>query len=254
MSKYTVRYACGHGEHTEQLYGKEAERQRKIAWMESEVVCPECFKKKAQEKAQAEGLIFNMAVNTIPGQRVVYITAWFTGDTRPHKEAIKALGFHWGDMPPMSMMDYVSIRKPPVAWWDQWEYKLTDLIAKLGVDAMSEHIASEIKRIEALVRHLPLADKKMPSSILDLYALGQEAAAAKGEADKLSQLVRPLRPEWARGKKWNCKIYGNVKHGYRVYFDGEETSITNEQQVELAAYLTEYTAYTEAVEKIKKGG
>jgi hypothetical protein len=255
MAKYTVKYACGHGTHVEQLYGKEKDRQWRISKMEQDMVCPECYKKMAQEKAQAEGLIFNMAVNAVPGQRVVYITAWFTGDTKPHKEAIKALGgFGWGELPGMSMMDYISIRKPPKAWWNQWEYKLTDLISKMGVAAMSEHIASEIKRIEAIVSHLPLADKKMHSSALDLHALGHEAEAAKNEADKLSQLVKPLRPEWARGKKWNMKIYGAAKYGWRVYFDGDEINITNEQQKELSEYLAAYGSYSAAVEKIKKGG
>ena len=54
--KYTVKYSCGH-EGTVELFGKESERERKIAWYEREGICPECYaaaRKAEQEKAEAE--------------------------------------------------------------------------------------------------------------------------------------------------------------------------------------------------------
>lgn len=53
--KYTVTYSCGHT-HEVQLYGKTADRERKIKWMEEQAVCPDCYKaqKEATAKAQAE--------------------------------------------------------------------------------------------------------------------------------------------------------------------------------------------------------
>ena len=54
MAQYTYPYLCGHGHGTVRLYGKESERQRKLAWYADTFVCPECFKKqKAEEDAAA---------------------------------------------------------------------------------------------------------------------------------------------------------------------------------------------------------
>ena len=54
MAKYTVNYSCGHTA-TIDLWGKVADRERKIKWLEQSGSCPECFKaQKAAEKAEAE--------------------------------------------------------------------------------------------------------------------------------------------------------------------------------------------------------
>ena len=54
MAKYKITYACGHTAEV-QLYGKEAERQKKIAWY-STINCPECEAHEQKEKAEAAGL------------------------------------------------------------------------------------------------------------------------------------------------------------------------------------------------------
>lgn len=54
MAQYTYPYLCGHGHGTVRLYGKESDRQRKLAWYADTFVCPECYKKqKAEEDAAA---------------------------------------------------------------------------------------------------------------------------------------------------------------------------------------------------------
>lgn len=50
--KYSVTYACGHTK-TVQLYGKNSERERKIAWMET-IICPDCYKAKLEAEREAE--------------------------------------------------------------------------------------------------------------------------------------------------------------------------------------------------------
>jgi hypothetical protein len=53
MAKYTITYSCGHTGEI-QLFGKMDERDRKIAWLEREGLCPECYKaRKEQEHAEA---------------------------------------------------------------------------------------------------------------------------------------------------------------------------------------------------------
>ena len=61
MAKYQITYSCGH-EATIQLFGKESDRQRKIEWLESEGLCPDCYKAKiAKEHAEASAKAYEAA-------------------------------------------------------------------------------------------------------------------------------------------------------------------------------------------------
>lgn len=54
MAKYIITYKCGHTA-TVQLYGKHAERQRKIAWYAT-IDCPDCQAEYNRKKAEESGL------------------------------------------------------------------------------------------------------------------------------------------------------------------------------------------------------
>ncbi len=51
MAKYTVIHSCGH-EVVHHLLGKQADRLRKIEWMESQL-CPECYREELKKERQA---------------------------------------------------------------------------------------------------------------------------------------------------------------------------------------------------------
>ena len=53
--KYEVKMSCGHVE-TVELFGKTADRERKIAWLEKNGICEECKKaeREAADRAAAE--------------------------------------------------------------------------------------------------------------------------------------------------------------------------------------------------------
>lgn len=53
MAKYTVKFSCGH-EATIELFGKDVDRKRKIAYFEENGLCPECYAA-AREVEKAEG-------------------------------------------------------------------------------------------------------------------------------------------------------------------------------------------------------
>lgn len=54
MSKYTIKYACGHGDFEENLVGKVSDRQGRADWLANNKVCPDCYKAiKASEEAAA---------------------------------------------------------------------------------------------------------------------------------------------------------------------------------------------------------
>ena len=59
MAKYDVTYACGHTE-TVNLYGKTSERERKIAWMEENCICPACYKAEQQAKAAETNAAYDL--------------------------------------------------------------------------------------------------------------------------------------------------------------------------------------------------
>jgi len=48
MAKYSITFTCGH-EETHQLFGRHREKERRIEWMENNMVCSECYKKQIQE-------------------------------------------------------------------------------------------------------------------------------------------------------------------------------------------------------------
>lgn len=47
--KYDVKFACGHTS-TVELFGKTAERERKIAFYEKNYLCPDCYKDMKEEE------------------------------------------------------------------------------------------------------------------------------------------------------------------------------------------------------------
>lgn len=54
MAKYKITYKCGHTAEV-QLYGKYADREKKIAWYAT-INCPDCDASEQREKAEAAGL------------------------------------------------------------------------------------------------------------------------------------------------------------------------------------------------------
>ena len=52
MAKYQVTYACGHTD-TIQLYGKEADREKRLAYLAT-IDCPDCYHNKQLQAAKAQ--------------------------------------------------------------------------------------------------------------------------------------------------------------------------------------------------------
>ena len=59
MGKYDVTYSCGHTG-TVDLFGKNTERERKIAWMERECLCPDCYKAAKRKEEKERGLLYDV--------------------------------------------------------------------------------------------------------------------------------------------------------------------------------------------------
>ena len=86
--KYNVEYSCGH-KGTVELFGPTKDRESKIEWYEHEALCPECYKKRMEEKKKEMGLVADVRLNAggllynAPDDEDIAIV--FYGDTYPHK-------------------------------------------------------------------------------------------------------------------------------------------------------------------------
>lgn len=90
--KYTLVFGCGH-EDTVTLFGKMDERDRKLEYFKAHGLCKECYKKMCREKEEEEGLIFN--IKSLPNDKGVNFKVWYSGNTFPYKDEIKACGYWW---------------------------------------------------------------------------------------------------------------------------------------------------------------
>ena len=113
MAKYNITYSCGH-EGTVQLFGKSEERERKIKYYEEFGLCTECYKKQKQEENAKLGFLIGGSVaDTLSEKGEIQICLSFAGDTLPHKEEIKTLGYRWTAVD-ASQMAYM--HKPDMGW------------------------------------------------------------------------------------------------------------------------------------------
>ena len=88
MAKYKIRYSCGHGEHTVEVFGSSRERKEKLDWYEKNFTCPSCWKAAKQTEPIRAEIIDNMFSNGV----------WLVltqGDTYSIKETLKEKGFKW---------------------------------------------------------------------------------------------------------------------------------------------------------------
>ena len=113
MAKYNITYSCGH-EGTVQLFGKSEERERKIKYYEEFGLCTECYKKQKQEENAKLGFLIGGSVaDTLSEKGEIQVCLSFAGDTLPHKEEIKTLGYRWTAVD-ASQMAYM--HKPDMGW------------------------------------------------------------------------------------------------------------------------------------------
>ena len=94
MSKYTIKYACGHGDFEENLVGKVSDRQGRADWLANNKVCQDCYKAiKAAEEADAPK---NAKIVLITASEPV-IAIEVTGQIDCNKDALYAAGYRWSD-------------------------------------------------------------------------------------------------------------------------------------------------------------
>lgn len=216
--KYTVRFSCGH-EGVVELFGKNCERERKLAYFQDCGMCPDCYKKSKQEEAEKESLVVHVSAEAdINSEGMPLFTIWISGNTKPVKDEIKQAGFRWGE--------YIHdvFAQPTYAW---------------QVTVSQESIEDYVARAIAIG-----AEYSDDNNYMDSV----NARIAKDAAEKWHRvhdgITKPKAPEKLKGHKWNNKVYGK-KGSFRVYLDGAETFLTDEE----AEIIKEYVAAKENYRK-----
>lgn len=233
MAQYTVLMSCGH-EDTVYLFGKGSERERKIKGFEAYGLCKACYKKKMEEKAKAEGLVFNATplpnIDQDNGDMLADI--WFSGNTKPYKDDIKSLGYWWGER--TSVYDINKMERPELCW---------------GKTVSIKNLNAEIEKAISIGATSVVKDKSR-YAMTSYYTALDNHKKWVGKNNRIASIPKPNVPDVLKNCKWNQKIYGKSGN-YSIYPNGEKVMITNEQAKEIEDYLKEKEEYSKKVAEIK---
>lgn len=224
MAKYNINYACGHGSIEKQLYGKDSERRNYIAWAESNMVCPDCYKAKKLEEDKIAEKVATLCL--VPALEPI-ISIEISGQIEENKESLYNLGYRWSDSTKDGLFGYFSMNKP--------KRTLALLIKVESKEQMTYDVAKHYKDLNTLGYVL----KNNINPIDVQYLLRQ--ITEKQEKDEIIKNdpkpeVSPLRKrieklEETSGKKWNGKIYGK-KGSYNFYVSNVMYNATDAEVVE----------------------
>lgn len=236
MANYSVRFSCGH-EGTVSLFGKNSDREKKIKWYEENGLCTECYKSKKRAEEAAVPLTLNHTINALrvddaTGEPIVILS--FSGNAYEVKDKIKALGYMWCDSYPSDFK--TSVISTGYAW--RKEIKLSELEAE----------TEKAKNMGAVINAKGISD--------DMEALNLQNALRLQEKWKEKQALKakinkPEAPFILKGHRWNNTVYG-VKGRYRVYLDGNETYLTDEQADEVKKYVAAKIEYKKKIAELEE--
>lgn len=227
--KYTVTYSCGHTG-TVQLYGKTEERERKIKYYEEYGLCPECYKKQKQEENEKMGLVLCSTIEyELSRKGEIQVQLSFRGDTKPHKDEIKALGYRWTVLDDTQIL---STARPEMGWAKIVPYECMKEEKEKALSIGAREATMEEK--EKLVQKNRF-EEMLAAQILFKKEHGKELQKQQEQEEKLTDLLKE-EPDFIKGRRWNQKIYGKAGN-YSIYPDGEKINISDEQAETLKDYL-----------------
>lgn len=227
--KYTVTYSCGHTG-TVQLYGKTEERERKIKYYEEYGLCPECYKKQKQEENEKMGLVLCSTIEyELSRKGEIQVRLSFRGDTKLHKNEIKALGYRWTVLDDTQIL---STARPEMGWAKIVPYECMKEEKEKALSIGAREATMEEK--EKLVQKNRF-EGMLAAQILFKKEHGKELQKQQEQEEKLTDLLKE-EPDFIKGRRWNQKIYGKAGN-YSIYPDGEKINISDEQAEALKNYL-----------------
>ena len=232
MAKETIMMSCGH-EETVELLGKRTERDRKIEYYKAYGLCKACYRKKCEEEEAKMGLYLNVSIyprlNEEDGGILLFL--WFSGNTRAHKDDIKALGYSWAQS---EVTDDEQRVRRELCW---------------GKLIGAEELDGEIEKAVAIGAESRLPDTGL--SGLKWYRMvldDQEDWMARQK--ELASVPKPEVPEVVKGRCWNGKLYGGKEKS--VYLDGEQVVLTDAEVEEIKTYQSEKKEYQKKISELKR--
>lgn len=238
--KYEVKMSCGHTE-TVNLFGKDADRKRRIEYLENYGLCTECYKKQKAEEDREKGFLFKACYNSMINGRTgeIEMTVWFEGDTKPHKDEIKGLGgFRWGQK------DF-----PKDPWKDDF-FCWSKIIKE-------DQLENEVEKARSIGAEVVLP-KERTKEFASSQAAHETALSShkywlekqQKKKDLKVQMVPPV-PDVIAGKRWNGTVYG--KEGNRsIYIDNKQIKVDDALAAELEEYNQKYDEYLKKTDEIER--
>lgn len=234
MAKYDVTFSCGH-EQTVELFGKYADRERKIKFYKEEGLCTECYKNRKREEEAEMPLTLNIGLNVFFNHDAPFELS-FGGNSYQVKDDIKELGFRWREID--SGFESIFAMKPNYAW---------------AKNVTFENINEEVKKIK----------ERFPEIVIKRAFTDTDVAAFQHMQEKenenetacqaeLAEIEKPEKPACYPTGKWNGKFYGGAKNGYAIYIDGDKTPVSATEKEEIETYQAKMKAYKSKVSEIKQ--
>ena len=239
MAKYEVKFSCGHTQIIE-LFGKDKDRQRKIEYFEERGLCKDCYKAMMQEIEAYTPLGLTAQLNPL---ETYPFRAYFTGDTESVEDKVEALGFFWTDIGDSDILSTSEC----MGW--SCEFKSSE---ELGV------VIKEVKKV------FPKIEVKFDFKEVDMVLFkrlkeqeAQNEIEGRNQAaelqKKIDELEKPQRPDCYPKGIWNGRFYKAEKGYRRIYVDGNELLISEEDGQAIDDYLTALSRYEDTVAKLKEG-
>lgn len=236
--KYDITYSCGHAG-TVELFGKGAEREKKIYWYENSGMCPECYKKFIREKEKEEGLTVSIVLcNEVTAfDKDIFFV--FGGDSYNYKEDIKCLeGAAYTDKyPGKNIFEDALGNNKPKRW-----------VVPASINDYEKKL-EEVEKIAKVLSSPAEADLKRLKQVKDL------AIKQMNEELELLGSIPPWPEEisivWPEDAKWNGKFYGKPGQ-WSVYFDDQGQPISDELKSSMEKALSDRTEWKKQKEKIER--
>lgn len=273
MAKYAVKMSCGH-EETIELFGKTADRDRKIAWLQEHGTCSACYKarldaekiaatKAAAEKAVEDNLPeltgsekqINWAM-TIRAQKLTDLDKMF-GDlnakiTDEQMRSKNQIAYQ-------AARNVLTSKTEAKYWIDNRNNSVKSLFASLKVefDAEVERLTAEAEKVvEADVEDYVVSPEAQD------VAIDAETKAAKDNVTKTTKAKKQLVYDWYGGKQKRAthtegkKFYfvrWNYSDNCYTYYLAYTTSAEEDERI-IADGRWERITRKFAMELVKRGG
>jgi hypothetical protein len=236
MAKYDINYSCGHGSVEKQLFGKHDERERKIKWMESNMLCPSCYKEKIKKQDdEAEKKAF-VTLDYIPDN--ISIKIELSGQIEKNKEEFKKLGYYLGNSSSGGVLDSIFGGKESRSYQIKYQIKTEE-----DIKGLENWFSDRFKELSILgykpQNTLSAIDLEfVRNEVLKIHEKSKQEIEKKEKLEEVLKTdpkpeISPLRKrikeiEEKENSKWNGKIYGK-KGDYNFYVNNKKYNASDNE-------------------------